>query len=818
MRRLSGLGVFLATWLAIQSFATAACVSDLDGDGVCDNVDNCPGTVLGAIVDAAGCPLAMPGDFDRDGDVDHDDLALLDACWSGPAIASIGTPICQAADFDDDSDVDLDDFGVFQRCHSGHNQPADPGCNGHAAFVAGTKLYVFGTPASDRLALRLRSGLPAILEIDFGDDGSAEFAFDRALFGQILVNMGWGNDKVRIDEVGGVFTDSEATTIDGGSGNDELRGGSGAETFIGGSGIDTVEGNRGNDVALLGAGDDVFRWDPGDGSDTVDGQAGADALAFNASGAGEVIDLSVNGPRLRLFRNVGSVIMDLNDLERIDLSVAGGVDVVTVGDLTGTSVKEINVSLAAASGGSLGDGQADNIIVDATDGDDNVAITGGGTMATVAGLSAVVNVSTAEGSLDRLTVRARGGSDHVDAAGLAAGVIALTVNGGIGHDVLTGSQGGDVLNGDEDDDLVSGGNGDDVANLGIGNDRFTWNPGDDTDLIEGNDGLDIIEVNGGNGAESFTVTANGTRVRFDRIDPAPFALDVGTCEKLIVNANGGNDAVSCSGNLAALIQITMDGGGGDDTLRGSNGADLILGGDGDDFSDGNQGNDVAFLGAGDDTFQWDPGDGSDTVEGQAGTDAMIFNGSNVGESLDISANGQRSRLFRNVGSIIMDLDDIERVVLNALGGADAVTVNNLAGTDITEVRIDLATPPGSGVGDAQIDTVVVNATAGDDTILVSGSSGSATVLGLAAQITLSGSQVAGDRLVIYSLAGGDVVDASGLATTVIQVTADGGTEDDVLIGSDGDDVLLGGAGDDVLLGGPGVDTLDGGTGNNILIQ
>ena len=35
---------------------------------------------------------------------------------------------------------------------------------------------------------------------------------------------------------------------------------------------------------------------------------------------------------------------------------------------------------------------------------------------------------------------------------------------------------------------------------------------------------------------------------------------------------------------------------------------------------------MALLGAGDDTFQWDPGDGSDTVEGQDGTDTMVFNG------------------------------------------------------------------------------------------------------------------------------------------------------------------------------------------------
>ena len=75
-----------------------------------------------------------------------------------------------------------------------------------------------------------------------------------------------------------------------------------------------------------------------------------------------------------------------------------------------------------------------------------------------------------------------------------------------------------------------------------GNDRMIWNPGDDTDLIEGGAGTDTAEVNGGNGAEVFTATANGTRVRFDRLDPAPFSIDIGTTENLVLNMNGGDDS------------------------------------------------------------------------------------------------------------------------------------------------------------------------------------------------------------------------------------------------------------------------------------
>src|SRR5262249_56594057 len=103
-----------------------------------------------------------------------------------------------------------------------------------------------------------------------------------------------------------------------------------------------------------------------------------------------------------------------------------------------------------------------------------------------------------------------------------------------------------------------------------------WNPGDDTDLNEGGAGTDTVEVNGGNGAETFTVTPNGTRVRFDRIDPAPFSIDIGTSENLVVNAMGADDSFTAGNRLAPLIALTVDGGAGNDTLTGGGAADVLL--------------------------------------------------------------------------------------------------------------------------------------------------------------------------------------------------------------------------------------------------
>src|SRR6185295_3440372 len=234
--------------------------------------------------------------------------------------------------------------------------------------------------------------------------------------------------------------------------------------------------------------------------------------------------------------------------------------------------------------------------------------------------------------------------------------------------------------------------------------------------------------------------------------------------------------------------------------------DVLVGGDGNDLIVGAHGNDTAQLGAGNDTFVWNQGDGSDVVDGQDGTDTLVFNGATGGENIDISANGSGVRMFRALGNITMDLSDIEHIQVTPLGGADTITVNNLSGTDVTEVNVDLG-----GAGDGQADTVVINATDRNDVIRVVNHNGVVTVTGLATEVSIRNFET-NDRIVINGLGGNDVIDASRL--TGMLFTASGGDGNDVLVGSAGDDVLNGEAGNDHLIGGGGHDTLDGGPGHN----
>lgn len=422
----------------------------------------------------------------------------------------------------------------------------------------------------------------------------------------------------------------------------------------------------------------------------------------------------------------------------------------------------------------------------------------------------VLSLDEANGALPKANIFGEGGKDRI-----TGGSGADILNGGSGDDTLIGQGGADTLLGGADNDTLIGGDGDDQVFGEGGNDRIVWNPGDDTDLNEGGDGTDTVEVNGGNGAEGFTITANGTRVRFDRINPAPFALDIGTCEELVLNANGGNDTLSCTGNLAPLIAITADGGPGDDTLLGSNGADILIGGDNNDFIDGQQGNDVIFLGAGDDVCQWDPGDGNDTIEGQAGADTLVFNGSNIGEIVDLSPNGARLRFARNVGSVLLDVGGIENVNFNALGGADVITIGDLAQSEVEAVNLRLASAIGGSTGDLQVDSVIINGSGSNDTVSATQSGLDVNILGLKPAIAVFTGET-NDLITINTLAGDDTVDLSGVSSVFV-FTVDGGPGDDTILGSSRPDFLFGGDHNDTLTGRQGDDHLDGGNGDDTFV-
>ena len=477
-------------------------------------------------------------------------------------------------------------------------------------------------------------------------------------------------------------------TLDGGAGNDAINGGDGNDSLRGGTENDAIDGNRGDDTGLLGAGDDSFTWDPGDGSDRVEGEAGTDTMIFNGAGGAENFDFSANGNRLKFFRNVANITMDVDDTERVDLRALGGIDNTVVNDLSATDVKNIELDLETAIGGGAGDGAVDTTTVNGTAANDTVNIAPNAGAVDVTGLAATLKI------------------EHSEAAN------------------------------------------------------------------------DVLNVNG---------------------------LD-------------GNDSISGAVGLAALIKLGIDGGAGNDAINGGDGSEALLGGDGDDAVDGNRGDDTGFLGAGNDSFRWDPGDGSDVVEGQADTDTLLFNGAGVAENFDVSANGTRVRFFRDVATITMDLDDTERIEVQALGGVDNAVVNDITGTDLKLVAFDLEAAIGGGAGDGAADSITVNGTAGPDVIDVTANLGVVHVDGSPAEVTIDHSEAANDKLTVNGLAGADTITGGPGLAALIQLVINGGTEVDLLTGGDGPDRIVGQQQNDSMFGGAGNDTLvwNPGDGNDLI--
>jgi Ca2+-binding RTX toxin-like protein len=597
---------------------------------------------------------------------------------------------------------------------------AAPALAATTASVQGQTLQIKGDGAGDKLSLRLAPDNPNVLQVDVGEDGTVDYAFDRSTFTSINVQAGGGNDEVRVDDSFGSFA-GDPLTVDGGGGDDTLIGGDGDDTLIGGSGNDTIIGGRGVDTVSMGGGADTFTWNPGDGSDVVNGDAGTDTMQFNGSNAGEKFDVSANGSRVRFFRDVASITMDLGGIETVNLSTLGSADVTTVNDLTGTDLKHVNVNEAASGGG--GDGAADTVIANGTPGADVVHVSSDAAgNALVSGLAAQVQVA----------------GDENPVSGFAGDTVQVNTLGG--------------------DDTVTNG----VATTALG-----------TIAVDGGAGNDTVTYSGTPADDSIGIANDGTAV-------ATFATGSSTLqtttavENLGVQGLGGNDTITGQNGLAALTNLTIDGGAGDDTLTGGDGNDMLIGGSGNDSVAGGRGADVALLGSGADSFTWNPGDGNDTVEGQAGNDTLVFNGSNAPENIDVSANGSRVRLFRDVANITMDLNGLENLNVNTFGSADVTTVDDLSGTDVKHVNANLGA--NGGGGDGADDIVIANGTAGPDKVHVGTLEGDVLVTGLPAALQISGSEGANDGLQINTLGGKDSVAIASGVSQLINPSVDLGAD------------------------------------------
>ena len=432
-------------------------------------------------------------------------------------------------------------------------------------------------------------------------------------------------------------------TFDGAGGNDTLDGGEGDDTLISTAGVDRLDGGAGRDQAVIhragltqavtfvasqaagadgldlgdgthvanvenvilttGSGDDRITIDVGQGyrfytgnndGEFFDTGAGDDSMSVNSAWSGVVrwsggagtdtlnVDFSAASSRAHGFFSGGeyqigwgntagafSVPTLTNSVRTFgveQLSFIGGANGSTITGLAGDD------TLTGGAGNDVFSGSGGNDFIDGGAGNDTL-VGGAGD-----------DVYVIDSTFDTVTEAAGEGTDEVRST-LASYTLAATLEN------LTFIGGGNFTGtGNGADNVITGGAGDDTLWGLAGNDRLDGRDGSDTFLVGSDHGFDTIVDTGASGTDRIVATAHYMTIGLP---------DFGAANGIEQISAGGRSYVAIAGDAAAnhldfsstvLTDIVgIDGGGGDDVIRGSLGDDSITGGAGNDTLDGGDG-------------------------------------------------------------------------------------------------------------------------------------------------------------------------------------------------------------------------------------
>lgn len=534
-----------------------------------------------------------------------------------------------------------------------------------------------------------------------------------------------------------------------GDGNDAVAGHAGNDWLEGQAGADTLTGGAGSDTLLGGHGDDLYAFATGSGADWLADADGVGRLEWNGAALPQ-------GRRLRdgVWQSAdGQVSYVLTDTGsgRRDLVVAFGRE-------DGVIIR--GWSTDRALGIDLQDAPAPPKPADATfSGDFKRRLDPSGTRYLV-----VEGRYVADGALP-------GAAD--------------LLSGTFDRDSIDGHGGNDGINAGDGDDAVAGGAGNDLIAGGAG-----------ADVIDGGEGDDII----------FAAGTVGFRLPTDPSAAAPQGGRWAGLSWAVGTAKGYLDGLLAATVLGDDDGNVVDGGAGDDDLRGGRGRDVLMGGAGHDEAQGAGGNDLLGGGSGDDTMAgdnpavvdiWldgtsvtrleDAAHGADTLDGGDGNDRLFGDGADdvlYGGAGNDELHGDRQPA-QGAPAAVHGHDQLDGGAgddrLWGHGGAD--TLDGGDGHDML-------------AGDYEAAVLPEAVHAGDR---LDGGLGNDSLFGQGGDDTLRGGE--GNDW----LAGEDQL-SLGAASSL--------SGNDLLDGGSGQDTLLGGNGDDTLRGGDGPDHLDGGAGDD----
>jgi RTX calcium-binding nonapeptide repeat (4 copies) len=596
-----------------------------------------------------------------------------------------------------------------------------------------TTLAVTGTTAA-KLAVNLVGATATTTGNVASDDGAHDVAITADAADKLSVDMGAGNDQVRIDTI------SATHTIAGGDGTDTLNTSVAITTTSGANvaGFEAVTIRGGVSVALPTA------------TNTVAALTIADAAGGTLTGlaAGGTVNLTTGG----------------NATVTNTAWTAGTADALTVNVGAATTSGALAASLVTATG--IESATINNLALSNNANARDVGVTS----ATLTSLVVTGNAATTirGGGVALTSINASGVNGAVtnSATTAAAGFSLIT---GAGADVLNGGTGADTLNGGAGNDTITGGVGRDALTGGTGADTFVFatnaagavvsnsaTPDVISDFVSGTDKLQIAQ-----GPVAFlgnfaTITAANTAAAAD--GRANIAFFVTGENNVYVQATAGTTAVNdtvinlagVTALTAADLQLGAQGTGNAITLTAgpilntttSTNASAVT----TDLDDTITAATGVALGNGESTAAINGGLGSDTFNATLATDAALSSLTTAGANttsvaltsvetvnLTVTASGGAVTLgtlpttLNTLTATGTDLNAALSATTSARG--QTLTVTNTGGQNASAIRLgDFANQTvttgsaGDGVtvdGGAASNFINVNTGAGNDTVTLS---------------------------------------------------------------------------------------------------
>lgn len=631
-----------------------------------------------------------------------------------------------------------------------------------------------------------------------------------------------------------------------------------------------IRGNSGNDILLGTNGDDTFTGDGG--NDTIDGFKGNDTVVFagdmsayrvtKGAGANEYIVIGItDGDRsTKVLRNIEKVQFGAGgtpvDLQNLDVGNNENGDVV----YTNTSNSEKTFKAYAAHNLVYAGGTGKDTIVFDTTADENTV-----TFDFTNGVIALV-VTSKHGKVARLTgieaIRFKGDSQD--------------------RQVVLGTSGDDKFRPPQSANSVAyfaGGAGSDTVPVQTISTNQTIIVG-----FEGNVQDYRIRRPPGENSSVYSVTHIKTGIsdsigvvktlRFANGDwnlvrlegESSDTRDRSYINNVVQNANNFYASTATrnielrGGDLNDWFEgsdwrDTFIGGAGDDTLRGGNGDDSLVGGNGADSLEGAGNNDTIVGGAGNDTIMAgfqndliDAGSGENSVNGEQGSDTLVFQGTFDDYTVDYDARtdvytitrketppGAEAEVTRASGIETLRFQTaaggIEDIVLGAGRGQSGrifmAASSEISGTDSNDVVfLPDAAPNGTPFRiDGKGGTDVVDIAAPGSAFRLAWSNGKLVVAGSAGTLA----ELTNVETVRFDDKQVNVIVVPDSTAALAAQTLMGTQQDDFIVGNANNfnnpnsptgadrETIFGGAGNDTIFGRGGTDELYGGAGNDVFV-